>query len=109
MSCWLGWWGVDGGRLPPLAGFVLHGPLYALLSITALGGILVGLRHADPRLSCLSTAMLAFPWTYYVTIVSPRYRHAIEPILVMLSVWFLWQRARPGRLESASTVGCRRT
>jgi len=42
--------------------------------------------------------MILFPIPYYIAHPSPRYRHAIEPEMVLLIVYALWQ-ARGYRVE----------
>jgi 4-amino-4-deoxy-L-arabinose transferase-like glycosyltransferase len=86
---WGGYWSLAAGRIPASLRFVVSGPLYALLSLLALGGILRAARARHGQAILPVGATLLFPLLYYVTVISVRYRHPIEPLLVMLGVWFL--------------------
>jgi hypothetical protein len=89
-------------------------PSYVALSFLGLMGLILGYRAEGIFL--FANILLCYPLAYYVTYPFPRYRHAIEPELLILSSYFLCElvlnfrdrffrrlhlRAKDGALERA--------
>lgn len=76
-----------------------------LTSLAFLGlRIAISKRHAETLL--FGTALVIFPLPYYVMHVSNRYRHPIEPIMVVLAAFALgWIFTRLPRLFSMVSIG----
>jgi hypothetical protein len=81
-----------GGTPAPLTDFFRNRSLwfrYVLLFnlAAALGtaaGIFLLYRARNPYTFPLAVFPLVFPWAYYLTLALPRYRHPIDPVLVLL-------------------------
>jgi hypothetical protein len=75
-----------------------------LAAIGALCGIVALFRSRNPYAFPLAIAPIVYPLIYYVTHTSLRYRHPIDPILLLLAaiaVAWLFQNRHP-RAENAS-------
>jgi hypothetical protein len=73
--------------------------LFLATSLLAFGGLFFAIRnhlHAVFLFACL---LIVYPLVYYVSFPMPRYRHPIEPIMLMLSV-YLFTQARPRNPKS---------
>ncbi len=64
-------------------------PLYAPFSVLALAGLALALWRRAPLAWLLAAVGLLYPLPYYVTYSQARYRHAIEPVLLMASVYLV--------------------
>jgi len=62
-------------------------------SLFALGGWLL-LLHRQPRTALLYAWLIVYPLPYYLTFAQERYRHIIEPQLLLLDAWFVLEIAR---------------
>jgi 4-amino-4-deoxy-L-arabinose transferase-like glycosyltransferase len=78
----------------------LHNWFFMLVSILSLGGLISLIRQRIPGVFVLLSATAFYPITYYITFPDPRYRHAIEPILVFLGTHLVFQ-AREFQREAA--------
>ena len=85
---------------------------FMLISVMSLGGLFYLLRQRTPGTFVLLVATAIYPITYYVTFVDARYRHPIEPVLVFLGTYLVFQarelRTEPERLpmeDTQATVG----
>jgi len=67
---------------------------YCLPSITGLLGLTLSLRRRTPAAWLFAWAFVLLPVTYYFVTVEARFRHPLEPLIVILSV-FLFQSATP--------------
>ncbi len=68
-----------------------------LLVIPAAFGAALGLSHRKPGTELLLLIVLFYPIPYYLTYANVRYRHAIEPELLVLACFFacsLWNHVR---------------
>ena len=72
--------------------------------IAALAGSIVLLRRRNRYALPVAVFPLVFPVTYYFTLVQPRYRHPIDPVLMILASYFVW-----GRAERDSRFGVQKT
>ena len=63
---------------------------FLLSTLAAFAGLWLCLRHRLRGTFLLACALLVFPIPYYIAFPAPRYRHAIEPAMVLLSIYSLW-------------------
>ena len=70
--------------------------LFFFTSVVAFGGLWMMLRQHHRARFLFASLLFAAPLLYYVTFPHPRYRHPIEPIILVLGV-FLFQSAEPRR------------
>jgi 4-amino-4-deoxy-L-arabinose transferase-like glycosyltransferase len=91
-----------GGTPAPLTDFFRNHALwfrYVLLfnlaaAIGTAAGIFLLFRARNPYTFPLAVFPLVFPWAYYLTLALPRYRHPIDPALVLLLAVSLRRAAR---------------
>jgi len=77
--------------------------MVALTSALALAGLALAVnRHLDWGLFAWLFAL--FPLPYYLTYTNPRYRHPIEPVMVVLTGYFLVELTRRLRRLRAGRV-----
>jgi hypothetical protein len=82
-----------GGTAYPIADFLsIHSLQFRLIllfnvavALGTLAGLIILFREKDPYLVPLASFPLLFPITYYLTMIVPRYRLPIDPILTGLS------------------------
>ena len=67
---------------------------YCLPSITGLLGLALSLRRRIPAAGLFAWAFVLLPVTYYFVTVEARFRHPLEPLIVIVSV-YLFQSATP--------------
>ena len=67
---------------------------FSWLSVTGWLGLLLALRRRVPGAGLFAAAFLLLPLTYYFVTAGARFRHPLEPLLVVLSV-YLFASARP--------------
>jgi hypothetical protein len=81
-----------GGTAHPLTDFARHRDWWfryvlsfnLLAAILAAVGVIVLWREKNPMWVPLAVFPLVFPLAYYVTLAPPRYRHPIDPVLMLL-------------------------
>ncbi len=61
--------------------------LYFASSLIAFAGLILAIKKRPRGIFPLASLVLFYPLTYYISNPEPRYRHAIEPELVILSVF----------------------
>ena len=66
--------------------------LFFFTSVVAFGGLWVLLRTRHPARFLFGSLLFAAPLLYYLTFPHPRYRHPIEPVILLLGV-YLFQSA----------------
>jgi 4-amino-4-deoxy-L-arabinose transferase-like glycosyltransferase len=67
------------------------------LSATAWLGMIFLLTRRPPGWELYATTMFVYPLPYYFVFAAPKYRHAIEPIILLLTVYLastLWSEIR---------------
>jgi len=74
------WYGLPETPLPRLGHF-----LFFALTVTSLGGLLLAFVRRLPGVFLFATLMIFYPLVYYITFPTMRYRHPIEPALVILA------------------------
>ena len=80
------------------AGEYLRELNYCFLSITGWLGLLLSLKNRTPAAWLFAWAFLLLPLTYYFVTVNARFRHPLEPLIAILTV-YLFQSAQPRRRE----------
>lgn len=89
-------------RLNPIPGLaVVKNSLFLASSLLAWGGLLLALKRRVHGVFLFASLLVFFPLVYYVCFPEPRYRHPIEPVLVILGVYLI-SEARP-RSQSDQT------
>jgi 4-amino-4-deoxy-L-arabinose transferase-like glycosyltransferase len=71
---------------------------FLLSALAAFAGLWLCIRNRVPATFLFVSLMVVFPIPYYIAHPSPRYRHAIEPEMVLLIIYLLWQ-ARGKRMH----------
>ena len=69
---------------------------YCFLSITGCLGLALSLKNRVPAAGLFAWAFALLPVTYYFVTVAARFRHPLEPLIAIFSV-YLFQSARPRR------------
>ncbi len=94
---WMYWAGVPKSveEAGPLEYFRLIN--FAFISLAGLLGAVLALCRRAPGARLFAAALLLLPLPYYIVTVQARFRHVLEPLLCLLSV-FLFQSAK-GRGE----------
>lgn len=87
------WWDTPQAARYPGEEYARH-VLYFASSIFAWWGLVRMLRQKRSGGFFLATALLVYPFVYYLTFSHPRYRHPIEPLLVMLAVFLILETRR---------------
>ena len=72
---------------------------FCLASIAGLLGLSLSLKRHAPAAWLFAWAFLLLPLTYYFVTVEARFRHPLEPLIVILSV-YLFQSAQPRRASA---------
>jgi hypothetical protein len=67
---------------------------YCFLSITGILGLALSLKNRTPAAGLFAWAFLLLPFTYYFLSVNARFRHPLEPLIAILTV-YLFQSTRP--------------
>ncbi len=68
---------------------------YCFLSITGCLGLALSLKNRRPASGLFAWAFLLLPATYYFVTVAARFRHPLEPLIAIFSV-YLFQSATSG-------------
>lgn len=63
---------------------------FLLSSLAAFAGLWLCVRDQVRGIFLLACALLVYPIPYYIAFPAPRYRHAIEPVMVLLIIYALW-------------------
>jgi 4-amino-4-deoxy-L-arabinose transferase-like glycosyltransferase len=76
---------------------------FLISALAAFAGLWLAFRNRVPGTFLFACLLLVYPLPYYMAHPSPRYRHAIEPEMVLLIVYALWlARGRTVRLRRAA-------
>ncbi len=70
---------------------------YALLSFAGLMGLVLALRRGVPGAWLFFWAFLLVPLIYYFVTVQARFRHPMEPMLLILAVYLFQSGERAPR------------
>ena len=75
--------------------------LFLASSLLAIGGLLLAAKRRSEGVFLFATLLGFYPLTYYLTFPTPRYRHAIDPELVILAVFLISQIGKMSRRKAA--------
>jgi len=67
---------------------------YCLFSVTGLLGLALALKRRTPGAGLLAAAFLLLPLTYYFITVQARFRHPLEPLIAILTVYLFQSTQR---------------
>ena len=67
---------------------------FLLATLFAFGGLWLTLRNRKLGGFLLACCLLIYPLPYYLVNPFPRYKHAIEPEMVLLAVYLFWEASR---------------
>jgi hypothetical protein len=67
---------------------------YCFLSLSGLMGLALALKNRVPAAGLFAWAFVLLPLTYYFVSVQSRFRHPLEPLIAIFSV-YLFQSAKP--------------
>jgi len=70
---------------------------YFFFTITGLLGLALALKHRIPAAGLFTFAFVLLPMTYYFVTVAARFRHPLEPLIVILTVYLFQSAKRPGK------------
>ena len=91
-------------RLNPVPGLAaIKNSLFLASSLLAFGGLFLAWKRRIHAVFLFASLLIFFPLVYYVCFPEPRYRHPIDPVLVILGV-YLVSEARPREGKSADTA-----
>ena len=71
-------------------------------ALGALGGIFFLLRRGNRYVYPVSVYPIVYPWAFYLSLALPRYRHPIDPVLMLLTAVTLLELA--GRPTPAAAL-----
>lgn len=102
---WTGFWNLQL-LWPPDAGGLPHILTYSLISFLAFSGIIFAIRNHRDLAIPLVILLICFPVVYYITHLDERFRHPIDPAVVILAVYgvisFRRQRAQTSWAKHSS-------
>jgi hypothetical protein len=84
------WYGVPRA-LHPAWMEPLKNSLFATSSLLTLFGLILALRQRRPHAWLFFWLLLLYPLVYYVIFPHARYRHPIDPVITILSVFVITQ------------------
>jgi 4-amino-4-deoxy-L-arabinose transferase-like glycosyltransferase len=67
---------------------------FLLPAVLALGGLFMTLRNGKQGGLLLACFLLVYPLPYYLVNPFPRYKHPIEPEIILLAVYLFWEASR---------------
>lgn len=73
---------------------------YCFLSVTGVLGLLLSLKRRAPAAGLFAWAFVLLPLTYYFIAVNARFRHPLEPLIAIFTV-YLFQSAESRRRKDA--------
>jgi len=68
--------------------------MFILPAVFAFAGLWLTLRKRLPGGFLLACCLLIYPLPYYLVNPFPRYKHAIEPEMILLAVFFFWEASK---------------
>ncbi len=73
--------------------------LFCFASLSGLLGLAFSLRRHVPAASFFAWAFALLPITYYFVLAHARFRHPLEPLIVLFSVFLFRSATQPGRTK----------
>jgi 4-amino-4-deoxy-L-arabinose transferase-like glycosyltransferase len=86
---------------PPQANYVAGYDLrlarhiaFLLPALFAWAGLFLTMRDGNPARFLLACLLIVYPLPYYLVNPFPRYKHAIEPEIILLAVYLFWRASQ---------------
>ena len=67
---------------------------FLLPAVAAFAGLWLTLRNRKPEGYLLACCLLIYPLPYYLVNPFPRYKHAIEPEMILLAVYLFYEASQ---------------
>jgi 4-amino-4-deoxy-L-arabinose transferase-like glycosyltransferase len=64
---------------------------FLLAAVFAFAGLILTIRRKNPYRWLLAAFLIFYPLPYYLVNPFPRYKHPIEPVMLLLIVYLLWE------------------
>jgi hypothetical protein len=64
---------------------------FLLAALFAFAGLILMVRRKNPYRWLLAPFLIIYPLPYYLVNPFPRYKHPIEPVMLLLIVYLLWE------------------
>ena len=64
---------------------------FLLAALFAFAGLILMVRRKNPYRWLLAPFLMVYPLPYYLVNPFPRYKHPIEPVMLLLIVYLLWE------------------
>jgi hypothetical protein len=72
-------------------------PILYFLTPLSLLGLVLAIRRRIPCIYLFTTLLIFYPLVYYFTFPTDRYRHTIEPEMLILATFWVVTKIRPGK------------
>jgi 4-amino-4-deoxy-L-arabinose transferase-like glycosyltransferase len=79
--------------------------MFMVASMLSFGGLWLAVRKRVPGSFLFATLVIFFPAVYYITFPQSRYRHIIEPGLLLLAVFCVYRMVSTGLSKTQRTSG----
>jgi 4-amino-4-deoxy-L-arabinose transferase-like glycosyltransferase len=89
----------------PLLDFVKNLPFLAT-SLLAWWGLALAVKHRNQGAVLFSALLLIYPVTYYICFPHTRYRHPIEPVMMLLILYLISQAPDVSSSETSQSSSC---
>ncbi len=63
--------------------------LYPVFTVTTVSGLLVMWRKRIPLTTLIFLIFLVYPWPYYIACAQSRFRHLVDPLILMIAVFLV--------------------
>jgi hypothetical protein len=77
---------------------------YFLLSLTGVLGLFLSLKRRTPAAGLFAWAFLLLPFTYYFVSVAARFRHPLEPLIAIFTVYLFQSAERKWKAHPVAKV-----
>jgi 4-amino-4-deoxy-L-arabinose transferase-like glycosyltransferase len=67
---------------------------FFLMTVLAFGGLWLSFHNQKTGSFLLANFLIVYPLPYYLVNPFPRYKHPIEPVMILLTVYLLWEAKR---------------
>jgi hypothetical protein len=97
---WTGIWSLRPSYLRKYAQDLYDILPFTLMTVLALGGLQLAFSQRNAESWLFAAFLFGQPLPYYISHVQPRYRHALDPALLILASYAIierWRHAREGR------------
>jgi len=67
---------------------------FLIMTALAFAGLWLSFRNRKPGSFLMASLLFVYPLPYYLVNPFPRYKHPIEPEMILLTVYLLWEARR---------------